>query len=175
MSRLDDIYRRVNEEISSNITHEKTASDNSITSDQIEALANQMKTASTEMDVQSFENSLFSKDIEGGAVQTLIEKIAHYQCMTEACLNIHLLTQLDALEKRAEAEGVPHEKTAQFIEKIAAKKYRPLGKMMPYLAALTGAGAAGAAGHSTGKKQGKEQGYGQALDDVNEAMKAYSL
>lgn len=173
MARLDDILNEVETELGLN-HFQKTASEEKISGSKVSDLASQLKLASSEVDGMS---DLFFKDngVDEYAVRTLTEKIAHYQCMAETCLNIQLLSQIDQLEKRALAEGVSQEKTAQFIEKFSSKKYRSLGKIAPYLAALSGAGAAGAAGHKSGKSKGKDQGYNQALSDVNQAMKAYNI
>ena len=168
MRRLDDIINDVEAEIAKTGGQEKIAS--ALPNDEdIFALAAQLEKTSEEAPQQPVE-------VDDG-LQTLTEKVAHAIAIVDTIQNLPHLIQMADFEKQAVAKGYTEAQIEDFMAKQAKGKVPSVMKRIPYgkLGVLAGVGGAGLAGRSSGKAQGKNQGYAQALDDVNEAMKAYSI
>lgn len=100
------------------------------------------------------------------------EKIAHALAVTECLMNLDELVKTAQFEKEACAKGFTDEQIEAFIEKRASTpgRFKSVLKMLPWL----GVAGAGGAGAVKGYQKGKEGGYNQALQDVNQAMQEYA-
>jgi hypothetical protein len=113
---------------------------------------------------------------EVAGIQTTCEKIAHAAAIFDTILNISQFTKIAEFEASAREQGFSDEQIGEYLTKTAAaKNLSSVRKLLfPALAATGAASAAGAGGHAAGKKSGKEEGYGQALTDVERAMARYN-
>lgn len=168
--RLDDIINDVDAEISMAMAQEKVASEQQDFSDSdIEGVISELnKTASAQ--VKAPEGNAFNYQSQPDP-QDEIEKIAHMNALNEAESVAKFWSKMGTIEKTAQSNGVPQYKIDDAIEKMAKKNFRGLGRLLPYL----GGGAVAAGASVVGDKHGKKTGYNQALQDVDKAMREYSV
>lgn len=110
---------------------------------------------------------------ETSSIQTLTEKVAHAIALVDTLMNLEQIQKLAEFEKKAKAAGHSDEQIEEFIKQASAgEKFKSVLKS---LRAPTAAAAAGtAAGAALAHGKGKDSGYRQALQDVNEAFRQHS-
>jgi hypothetical protein len=96
---------------------------------------------------------------------TLFEKVAYSMAIIDTVRHIEEFQKIDAFEKTARERGFSDEQVAQFLEK-RAEGPSALSKVLATGGALGLAGFA----HIHGKKRGKEEGYEQAMSDIQHAL-----
>lgn len=176
MRHIDKIIADVEQEIGI-LTQEKTASvaqPKGQGDDDILALAAQLSKSAT------------ATPLAGptpDAVMNMTEKVAHSIAIVDTLLNMQELVKMAEFEKAALARGFSQPQIEAYMAKTANAKASGLStianllrKAGPRAGIAAGAGGLGlAGGASVGHKKGEEQGYGQALDDVNRAFQEHAM
>lgn len=139
--------------------------------DEVEKLANALL-AEENVDTMSAQK----RAPKGDEDWNLEEKVAHAISIVSVLSQIEELRKLGDFEKTASSKGFSQEEIDQFMgEKAAAAITAGAEKVKKLLPAALVAGGAGGLGYVKGQSSGKDKGYSQALNDVNQAFEQYSM
>lgn len=103
-----------------------------------------------------------------------IEKIAESLAIVDTLINIQELAKLENFEKKARAAGHSDEQIEEYLQKQAkASAAKGMGTGAKAALTMLGLTGAGTAGGLVGRKKGQQEGYGEALGDVEKAFRQY--
>lgn len=103
-----------------------------------------------------------------------IEKIAESLAIVDTLINIQELAKAHEFEKRAKAAGYNDEQIEEYLQKQAKAAAKGVGTAGKAMLAALGLGGAAGTGAVVGRKKGKQEGYGEALGDVEQAFRQYN-
>lgn len=170
--RLDDLLNEADALIEKKAAKAQAPASSSAEEDEVEKLANALL-AEENLETMSAQKRAPTK---GTDEWELGEKIAHAISIVSVLSQIEEIQKLGQFEKTAAEKGFSQDEIDHFMgEKVAAAIQAGADKVRKLLPAALAAGGAGAAGYASGRTKGKEKGYSQALNDVNQAFEQYSM
>lgn len=168
MARLDTLLDEADELISKRLAGGQEKTGAAVGDDDIFKLAEEVRNPAPRSEEPS------------SAIVTLTEKVAHALAISETMMNLPVLVQIDQLTKTAQDKGISAERIDAYIEKLAKGKLQSILNLFSRHGgkALTAGGAVAATGgvvtaHRKGEEKGVQEGYVQALKDVNKAWDEY--
>lgn len=170
--RLDDLLNEADELIEKKAAKSQSpVTSSEVEDDEVEKLASALL---AEEDVNLM--SAQKRAPRGDEDWNLEEKVAHAVAIVSVLSQVEELRKLGDFEKTASSKGFSQEEIDQFMgEKTAAAIRAGADKVRSLLPSALVAGGVGAAGYAKGRSSGKDTGYSQALNDVNQAFEQYSM